>query len=434
MIRLKNSYVFLVLFFVSILLTVDLSHIYADECSDGFSGSFSPNNYGDRESPIKKLNAYLEEREKQTELFEFNGSGWFPKDSHGFYPEIDLSNIYSPSRAVIQIQSRSSSESNPITETDIIDYIFALRLDYNAYRSTPNLPHIINYLRIFKSYSTSSKLALRSIFAFILQILQEDIERISQNDKLLPRVPVLTPYIQDIVDKHGKELDKIRRMIYGFAPMKPTFPIDKPQVGALLVKIYEHFLRPAPMLCSAVAVSHNAILTAAHCVIHMNSVKFTDEQGLEHESIFMKYNNNYTGETSTRYDMAVVQFPDNTFTSYLEVDFTVSKFLDQIAIIAFEDYGKYKRVAVLSMPQQTPNQLKTYTTKGGFCSVHGNSGGPMINASSRVTALISAHNTTATETRYAPISVNEYFLRETVKNRPSLIIEGLDKDQSSSSD
>ncbi len=424
MIRFKKSCGILVLSFLFLFLTTFPSLAYPDECQDRFQRN-------SLEQPIDRLATFLERNNDPTNSFRYFYDSWYPQKSPYRAPDVNLDLIYPPSRAMIQIKANSTSDTHPVTPDDIYEYVSSLKTSEEHLFFSSGLNHILNYLLILERNSNASKFALENIFIYIAEILRQDMVRIKRHEELLPRVVNLIPYFKLLLSKRKHELEVVRQMIYNFPHIQPTYSIDIHQIKDLFTAIYTQFLTPASKYCSAVAVSHNAVLTAAHCVIHMKSVSFQDRSGKKYESTFVLYNNNYVDSTSVNYDIAVVRFPDNTFKDYLSVDLELPKYLEKVAILAYEDHGQIKRIAVISMPYNKPNKLSTNAI---FNTIHGNSGAPLVNSSDKVTALVSAKVTTLlpafnksiVETRYAPIQVNEYFLREAMKRSPGLIIEGMD--------
>ena len=426
MIRLKNLYVFLVLCCLNFLVIINLSYSFPSGCHNLFKiVKIDP-----RRPSIETLAKFLELNPSITQ-FQKHSDGWYPQKTSYLIPEINLNNIYHPSRALIQIISNSTTDTRPVFGNDIQDYISSLKDSNQQLFFSEDLQKLLDYTYILEQHSRGSMYALQNIYVYIADLLRQEIEVIKNNEELLPRILNLFPYFEKILSKRKHELNIIRNMIYNFPDVRPSFDIEIKHIEEFITLIYSKFLSPTSRFCSGVAVSHNALLTAAHCVLHMKSISFQDETGTEHESILIQYNDSYVDSSSVNSDLAVVKFPDNTFKDYLAVDLTVPRYLEKVTVIAFEDYGQTKRVGVLSMPFNNPNHM---STNACFKTIHGNSGAPLINSSGKVAALVStkvttkvpAYNTQIVETRYASLQYNKQFLRDTVKRNPGLVIEGLD--------
>ena len=143
--------------------------------------------------------------------------------------------------------------------------------------------------------------------------------------------------------------------------------------------------------CSSVVVSHNVLLTAAHCIFNRVSIgarvdkdHFVDATAFFHELAVVGSSKKFL------YDVGVLVFPEHTFDKFIPLRVRSPKDLDVDGIygaIGIDIHGVKKWGDVI-IEREEEGYLASQNSP--FRSSHGESGGPLINSKGEIVGLISS--------------------------------------------
>lgn len=340
----------------------------------------------------------------------------------------NLRDAYHPALSVVYI----TAKTHTIEELTIQSLERALvYISKDPPKTQFDASSIFFFIHYLKKEDKKSRAVFYQVLSRIKDILIADKNLIKSNPDNETNPSVLNKTILFLIEKNKDQINLIYNKLQSYSGLKLITPLELQDIKFLLRSFYIYYYGNQNFTsaqCSGIIVSHNTLITAAHCLEKFDYIEYQSESGKIRQSDFIIYNpkHNETEHDNT-YDIGVVLFPDKTFiTRPIRLSIVHPQSKQPLIAVGTEGKAGFKKIGMLQTIIATPSLIKAIHVPLRFSSTSGDSGGALINNLDELVGIISGHDRQTKETFFAPISQSIEFLRDVLKTQPRMVILGLD--------